>query len=49
MGGSKGVGQLAEQADFEVGSTSVYLVVSDPDSHHDRAEKAGGKGRDPAP
>ena len=43
MGGSRGVGQLAEQGGFEVGSASVYLVVSDPDAHHDRAQKAGAK------
>jgi uncharacterized glyoxalase superfamily protein PhnB len=43
MGGSRGVGQLAEQADFEVGSASVYLVVSDPDAHHERAQGAGAR------
>jgi uncharacterized glyoxalase superfamily protein PhnB len=42
MGGSKGVGELAGKV--EIGSpTSVYLVVSDPDAHHDRAVKAGAE------
>ena len=43
MGGSKDAGQLAEQAEVEVGKTIVYLVVSDPDAHHERAQKAGAE------
>jgi uncharacterized glyoxalase superfamily protein PhnB len=40
MGGTKGVGELAGKV--EIGSpTSIYLVVSDPDAHHERATAAG--------
>lgn len=42
MGGSKGVGELA--AEVEIGGpTSVYLTVSDPDAHHERAQAAGAE------
>ncbi len=43
MGGTKDAGQLAEQAGVELGKASVYLVVSDPDAHHERARKAGAE------
>ena len=40
MGGTKRVGELASKV--EIGSpTSVYLVTSDPDAHHERAVAAG--------
>lgn len=40
MGGSKRVGELASKV--EIGTpTSIYLVVSDPDAHHERAVAAG--------
>jgi uncharacterized glyoxalase superfamily protein PhnB len=42
MGGTKGVGELAEQV--QLGSpSSIYLVVSDPDAHHERATDAGAE------
>ncbi|HEX6585620.1 MAG TPA: VOC family protein [Solirubrobacterales bacterium] len=42
MGGSKRVGELAGKV--EIGSpTSIYLVVSDPDAHHERAVAAGAE------
>jgi uncharacterized glyoxalase superfamily protein PhnB len=42
MGGTRGVGELAGQ--IEIGHpTSIYLVISDPDSHHERAKAAGAE------
>jgi uncharacterized glyoxalase superfamily protein PhnB len=42
MGGTKGAGELASKV--ELGSpTSIYLVVSDPDAHHERAVAAGAE------
>jgi uncharacterized glyoxalase superfamily protein PhnB len=43
MGGTKKAGELQEHAGVEVGRASVYLIVSDPDAHHKRAEKAGAE------
>lgn len=40
MGGTKGVGELASKV--AIGNpTSIYLAVSDPDAHHERAVAAG--------
>ncbi|MDP9228317.1 MAG: bleomycin resistance protein [Actinomycetota bacterium] len=42
MGGTKNAGELSSQV--EIGSpTSVYLIVSDPDAHHERAKAAGAE------
>jgi uncharacterized glyoxalase superfamily protein PhnB len=40
MGGTKGAGELASKV--AIGTpTSIYLVISDPDAHHERAVAAG--------
>jgi uncharacterized glyoxalase superfamily protein PhnB len=42
MGGSRGVGELASKV--EIGRpTAIYLVISDPDAHHERAVAAGAE------
>jgi uncharacterized glyoxalase superfamily protein PhnB len=42
MGGSKGVGELASKV--EIGSpAAIYLVISNPDAHHERAVAAGAE------
>jgi uncharacterized glyoxalase superfamily protein PhnB len=43
MGGSKGIGELAKTGKADVGTTAVYLVISDPDAHHKRAVAAGAE------
>lgn len=43
MGGTKDAGELAEQGGVEVGRASLYLIVSDPDAHHKRAQDAGAQ------
>ena len=40
MGGSKGAGELSGQAD-QGHPVWLYLVVSEPDAHHERAVAAG--------
>ena len=42
MGGSKGVGELAGKAD-QGHPVWIYLVISDPDAHHQRAVDAGAE------
>jgi uncharacterized glyoxalase superfamily protein PhnB len=42
MGGTKGIGELASEVEIG-GPTSIYLVVSDPDAHHERAKTAGAE------
>jgi uncharacterized glyoxalase superfamily protein PhnB len=42
MGGSKGVGELAGKVQIS-GPTAIYLTVSDPDAHHQRANEAGAE------
>jgi uncharacterized glyoxalase superfamily protein PhnB len=42
MGGTKGVGELASKVELG-GPTSLYLVISDPDAHHERALAAGAE------
>jgi uncharacterized glyoxalase superfamily protein PhnB len=42
MGGSKGVGELTSRVELG-GPTSIYLVVSDPNAHHERAVAAGAE------
>jgi uncharacterized glyoxalase superfamily protein PhnB len=42
IGGTKGVGELASKVELG-GRTSIYLVVSDPDAHHERAVAAGAE------
>ena len=41
MLGSRGEGD--EQFNRSEGSSSVYLVVGDPDAHHERAKEAGAE------
>ena len=43
MGGSRGAGELASQGGVELGRASIYLIVSDPDTHHSRATEAGAE------
>lgn len=43
MGGTKDSGELAQHAAVQVGRTSVYLIVSEPDAHHKRAQEAGAE------
>jgi uncharacterized glyoxalase superfamily protein PhnB len=43
IGGSRGVGELAQTGKADVGKTALYLVVSDPDAHHERATSAGAE------
>ena len=42
MGGSKGVGELAGKVQIG-GPVFVYLIVADPDAHHERALAAGAE------
>ncbi|MGH2983458.1 MAG: VOC family protein [Solirubrobacterales bacterium] len=42
MGGTKGVGELAGKVETG-GPVSIYLIVSDPDAHHERAQAAGAE------
>jgi uncharacterized glyoxalase superfamily protein PhnB len=42
MGGTKGAGELAGKAD-QGHPVWIYLVVSDPDGHHERAAAAGAE------
>lgn len=43
MGGSRGAGELASQGGVELGRASIYLIVSDPDTHFRRATEAGAE------
>jgi uncharacterized glyoxalase superfamily protein PhnB len=42
MGGTKGAGQLASKTD-QGHPIWIYLVISDPDAHHERAVAAGAE------